>query len=152
MRSIEGPFLLSVSSKVVFIIRVQSSSVYFHIVIMSYSATSSISPLNPKQRTNLNNLFSYIININISITVIINTSHYHQFNCHDIALHWIYLRLLENPKSIALERKFIIAHYKSFHRQTHANLIYVIRTNATYSHSSVTHPLIIFAIILIVYL
>ena len=140
--------MLSVSSKVVFIIRVQSSSAYFHIV--SYSAKSSISPLNPKQRTNLT--FSYIININISITVIKNTSHYHQFNCHDIALHCMYLRVLENPKIIALKRKYIIAHYKSFHRQTSANLIYVIRTNATYSHSSVTHPVIIFAIILIVYL
>ena len=75
MRSFEGPFLLSVSSKVVFIIRVQSSPAFSHRVIMSYSATSSISLLNPKeQQANLNNLFSYIININISITVIINTS------------------------------------------------------------------------------
>ena len=47
-----------VSSKVVFIIRVQSSSAFSHRVIMSYSATSSISLLNPKeQQANLNNLF-----------------------------------------------------------------------------------------------
>ena len=105
MRSFEGPFLLSVSSKVVFIIRVQSSSAYSHKVIISYSATSSISTLNPKQRTNLNNLFSYIININISITVIINTSHYHRFNCHDTALHCMYLRVLEKPQKHSFKKK-----------------------------------------------
>ena len=53
-----------------------------------------------------------------------------------------------------MKRKYMTAYFKPFNftNKRLSRSTYLIRINATYSKSSVLHPLVIFAIILVVYL
>ena len=64
-----------------------------------------------------------------------------------------YLRVLKISQNKALKRKYMTAYLKSFHKHATWGLdLCMLSCHATYSKSSVIHPLVIFAIILIVYL